>query len=412
MTEHRGKPLEGVKVLDLSRMLAAPLAGQILADFGADVVKVEREGVGDDIRYNSDTFLPDPSRDQGRDSSMFLSVNRNKRGITVDLSTEEGQDVVRLLADKSDILIENYKPGTLTKFRLGYETLSQSNSGLIYCSLTAFGSAGKFSRLPGYDPVFQAISGLMSLNGLPDDMPGGGPVRTGINWIDLFGGLQLTIGVLAALHERDVKSGQGQHVEVALMDCAISALAGPLQSYLISGKLPERLGNRAPSAGPVGLFPCSDGAIFISVGNDGQFAALCRALGRPELAKDDKYALLQNRARHKPELEQVVKQLTQSLPRRELETKLSLAGIPVGVYNDLGQAMRDPHVIDRDMVVPLEHTLKADLKMVGNPVQFSETPVTYDRSSPLLGEHTDEVLGDVLGMSPQEIASLRERNIV
>ena len=404
-------PLSHIRVLDLSRVLAGPWAGQNLADLGAEVIKVERPGQGDDTRRWGPPYLKDAA---GRDTSepaYYLSCNRGKKSIVLDLATPEGQRLVRELAAKCDILLENYKVGGLARFGLGYDDLEASHPHLIYCSITGFGQTGPCRERAGYDLIAQGMGGLMSITGEPDGAPGGGPKRVGVAIADLFSGMYATIAVLAALARRE-RTGRGQHIDLALLDCQVAMLANQAMNYLTSGRPPPRMGNAHPNVVPYQPFATADGEIIVAVGNDTQFAGLCAAIGRPELADDPDFATNAARIRNRERLLPMIAEQLKARTNREWQDALEAVGVPCGPINALDEVFADPQVRARGMRFELDHPLAGRVPMVASPMRFSETPIEYHAPPPLLGEHTDDVLGELLGLDAGAIARLREGGVI
>ncbi|MCH7888041.1 MAG: CoA transferase [Proteobacteria bacterium] len=404
-------PLSHIRVLDLSRVLAGPWAGQNLADLGAEVIKVERPGQGDDTRRWGPPYLKDAA---GRDTSepaYYLSCNRGKKSIVLDLATPEGQRLARELAAKCDILIENYKVGGLARFGLGYDDLEASHPHLIYCSITGFGQTGPCRERAGYDLIAQGMGGLMSITGEPDGAPGGGPKRVGVAIADLFSGMYATIAVLAALARRE-RTGRGQHIDLALLDCQVAMLANQAMNYLTSGRPPPRMGNAHPNVVPYQPFATADGQIIVAVGNDTQFAGLCAVIGRPELADDPDFATNAARIRNRERLLPMIAEQIKARTNREWQDALEAVGVPCGPINALDEVFADPQVRARGMRFELDHPLAGRVPMVASPMRFSETPIEYHAPPPLLGEHTDDVLGELLGLDAGEIARLREGGVI
>ena len=404
-------PLSHIRVLDLSRVLAGPWAGQNLADLGAEVIKVERPGQGDDTRRWGPPYLKDAA---GRDTSepaYYLSCNRGKKSIVLDLATPEGQRLARELAAKCDILIENYKVGGLARFGLGYDDLEASHPHLIYCSITGFGQTGPCRERAGYDLIAQGMGGLMSITGEPDGAPGGGPKRVGVAIADLFSGMYATIAVLAALARRE-RTGRGQHIDLALLDCQVAMLANQAMNYLTSGRPPPRMGNAHPNVVPYQPFATADGQIIVAVGNDTQFAGLCAVIGRPELADDPDFATNAARIRNRERLLPMIAEQIKARTNREWQDALEAVGVPCGPINALDEVFADPQVRARGMRFELDHPLAGRVPMVASPMRFSETPIEYRAPPPLLGEHTDDVLGELLGLDAGEIARLREGGVI
>ncbi|BEV72247.1 MULTISPECIES: CaiB/BaiF CoA-transferase family protein [unclassified Paludibacterium] len=393
--------LEGIKVLDLSRVLAGPWAGQLLADLGADVIKIERPGTGDDTRQWAPPALEDGT------AAYFLCTNRGKRSLTVDIATAEGQEIVRRLACDADVLLENYKVGGLAKYGLDYASLSQLNPRLVYCSITGFGQDGPYSELPGYDYILQGMSGLMSITGPAD----GEPHKVGVAVTDVFTGLYAANAVTAALLARE-RSGQGQYIDMALFDCAVAMLANVNSNWLVGGKVPPRLGNAHANIVPYQVFACGDGGHFIlACGNDRQFAALCQLLGHAEWASDERFASNPQRVRHRDVL---IPLLAAEFARRGRDAwlaDLDRIGVPGGPINTIDEAFADPQLKHRGLEIHLRDERGQDVPMVGCPIKLSGTPVSYTRVPPKLGEHTDAILSE-LGYDAVSIAQLRGKGSI
>jgi crotonobetainyl-CoA:carnitine CoA-transferase CaiB-like acyl-CoA transferase len=384
-------PLAGLRVLELARILAGPWAGQILADLGADVIKVERKGAGDDTRGWGPPFVA--AADGGHlGAAYFHATNRGKRSIEVDFESEQGRRIVRKLAARSDVLIENFKVGGLAKFGLDYASLAPDNPRLIYCSVTGFGQTGPYAQRPGYDLMAQGMAGMMGVTGNTD----GEPMRAGVPVSDIFTGVYSTVGVLAALARRE-KTGRGGYVDTALVDTTVGVLSNQALNYLVSGKVPQRMGNAHPNITPYQVFPVADGHIIIASGNDGQFAKLCAVLGEPELAKHEKYIDNKARLTHRAELIGHLCTLTARLRRDELLKKLEAVGVPAGPINDLAQVFSDPQVVHRGMQIERPSAAAVDGKIPGvrTPVTLDGEPMAAERPSPRLGEHTDEILREI-----------------
>jgi crotonobetainyl-CoA:carnitine CoA-transferase CaiB-like acyl-CoA transferase len=403
--------LNGVRVLDLSRVFSGPWAAQMLADFGADVVKVERPGRGDDVRHQG-LRARDAQGQETRETSSFLAMNRGKRSITIDIAQPAGQALVRQLAADSDIVIENFKAGDLARYGLDHVSLRAVNPRLVYCSISGFGQSGPYSHLPGYDPLFQSMSGLMSITGHADGEPGGGPMRVGYSVGDITAGFYAVSAILAALRHRDMVSGEGQHIDLALLDAQVASISHVAMMYLVSGQQPPRLGNASPITCPWQSFDCADGQIVVAVGNDTQFVAFCQVLGLPELPTDERFATNPQRAKHRLLL---VPQLAQALAQqtvRHWHQAFEAAGVPSGPINTFAEVFADPQIVHREMRLDLPHTAAGSVPQVANPVKFSATPVQYHRAPPLLGEHTEEVLGERLALSPEQIAELKRNQVI
>jgi crotonobetainyl-CoA:carnitine CoA-transferase CaiB-like acyl-CoA transferase len=407
-------PLSRVRVLDLSRILAAPFASQVLGDLGAEVIKVERPVAGDDSRSFGPPFLQDEDGRDTRESSFYLAVNRNKKSISVDMSRPEGQDLLRELARHSDVVLENFKVGDLRRYRLDYESLREINPRLVYCSLTGFGQTGPYSSRPGYDTLFQAMSGLMSVTGNPAGTPGGGPMKTGPSLADIMTGQVAVSAILAALYHRDANGGVGQHIDVALLDAMIAANSHYTSQYLVAGQVPVRRGTEGNGGMPSRLFECADGDIVVVAGNDAQYARLCQALGRPELAEDARFVSNVARVTHRRQLAEVFEPLFKARRVEDILADLERVGVPAGPVYDMRQVFEDPQVIARGMAVEIDHPQAKGgrINIAAHPVKYSATPVTQYRAPPRLGEHTDEVLRSVLGLDEVTIEALRQKKVV
>ncbi len=403
-------PLTGIRVLDLTRVLAAPWASQMLGDLGAEIIKVEMPGVGDDSRIYGPAWLPDESGAPGNNSSFYIATNRNKRSITVDFSKPEGQKIICDLARTSDVFMENFIAGAMARAGLDYESLRTINPRLVYCSITGYGQDGPYASRPGYDAVFQAQSGLMSVTGHADDVPGGGPMRIGPSLVDVSTGYNAAIGILAALLGRDRSTGKGQHIDIALLDVAVAMQSHSVQGYLMTGEVPARRGTVGNGGHPARLFPCSDGDIYISAGNQRQHQALCEVLGVPGLAEDPRFKTSPLRFDNRAEWDAVVEPIIAKREKFRLQDSLVAAKVPCSVINDYGDVLADPHVQHRGLLQTIEHrdAPNGRLDVIANPIRFSDTPVELPSTPPHLGEHTDEVLAEIAGYSPDEIARLRE----
>lgn len=404
-------PLAGVVVLDLSRVLAGPWATQILADLGAEVIKVERPGAGDDTRGWGPPFTS-TTEGQPSDAAYYFAANRNKRSITVDMARPEGADLLRELAKKADVVVENFKTGGLAKYGLDYATLKAINPRLVYCSITGFGHDGPDAHSAGYDYMIQAMGGLMSITGQPDGAPGGEPMKAGVAVADLFTGLYASSAVLAALlHAR--ATGQGQSIDLALFDVQAAMLANIACNYFVSGEVPVRLGNGHPNLVPYQPFPTADGALVIAVGNDGQFHALCKALGEPALADDPRFTGNRNRVRNRAELIPLLKGLTVARTTTDWIAVLEPLGVPCGPINTVDKVFEEPQAVHRKLVVEQARAdLAEPVKTVASPFRLSETPVAYRCAPPALGADTEAVLGSVLGLDAARVAALREKGVI
>jgi crotonobetainyl-CoA:carnitine CoA-transferase CaiB-like acyl-CoA transferase len=403
--------LSHLRVLDLSRVLAGPWAGQILADLGAEVIKIERPGNGDDTRAWGPPFLKDPRGENTSEAAYYLSANRNKQSVTIDFTQPEGQKLVRELASKSDIVIENFKVGGLKAYGLDYESLQLENPRLIYCSITGFGQTGPYAKRAGYDFMIQGLGGLMSLTGRPEGEDGAGPVKVGVALTDILTGLYSTSAILAALAHRD-QGGPGQHIDMALLDVQVACLANQAMNYLTTGVSPRRLGNAHPNIVPYQDFPTADGDFILTVGNDNQFRKFAEVAGQPQWASDPRFASNEQRVAHRAELIPLIRQATVFKTTAEWVTALEGAGVPCGPINDVAQVFADPQVQFRGLQVELPHALGGTVPQVASPIRLSATPVEYRRAPPLLGEHTLEVLTGLLGLPDAEVIALRQRGVL
>ncbi|WP_444757357.1 CaiB/BaiF CoA transferase family protein [Pseudomonas sp. A014] len=403
--------LSHLRVLDLSRVLAGPWSGQILADLGADVIKVERPDSGDDTRAWGPPFLRDARGENTSEAAYYLSANRNKRSVTIDFTQPEGQRLVRELAAKSDIVIENFKVGGLASYGLDYERLKAVNPRLIYCSITGFGQTGPYAKRAGYDFMIQGLGGLMSLTGRPEDEQGAGPMKVGVALTDILTGLYSTVAILAALAHRD-QSGDGQYIDMALLDVQVACLANQAMNYLTTGTPPKRLGNAHPNIVPYQDFPTADGDFILTVGNDGQFRKFAEVAGQPQWADDPRFATNKQRVAHRAELIPLIRQATVFKTTAEWVAELERAGVPCGPINDLAQMFQDPQVVARGLKVDVPHPLAGSVPQVASPIRLSETPVEYRRAPPLLGEHTEAVLMDVLGLDAAAVQVLRSAGVL
>ena len=407
--------LSHLKVLDLSRVLAGPWCTQMLADLGADVVKVERPGAGDDTRGWGPPFLKDADDRDTDQATYFTACNRNKRAITLDMAKPEGQALIRQLAAQSDILVENFKVGGLRQYGLDYESLKAVNPRLIYCSVTGFGQDGPYAERAGYDLMIQAMSGLMSITGHADGEPGGGPMRIGVALIDILTGIYACSAILAAIEARHV-SDQGQHIDMALLDVGMAVLANQAAGFLNTGKVPKRQGNTHPSLAPYQTFDTADGAMLLAIGNDGQFARFCEAAGRPEWAVDARFASNSLRVANREALIALMLEVTRTRTTAQWISLLEDKAVPCGPINDMAQAFADAQVqarglIVRQPVVSGTHAQASQIATVASPLRLVDTPTVLHRPPPRLGEHTDEVLAE-LGLDAQAIAGLRQRGVV
>jgi crotonobetainyl-CoA:carnitine CoA-transferase CaiB-like acyl-CoA transferase len=404
-------PLAGIRVLDLSRVLAGPWAGQNLADLGADVIKVERPKVGDDSRAFGPPWVKDKEGRETRDSAYFTSANRGKKSITVNVAKPEGQDLIRALARQCDVLIENYKHGDLARYGLGYDDLKGVNPRLVYCSVTGFGQTGPYRERPGYDFMIQGMGGMMSITGEPDGAPGGGPQRAGVPIADIITGMYASIAICAALASR-AQSGKGQHLDLALLDSQIALLAYQNTNYFSTGKPPGRIGNLHPNIVPYQPFRSSDGEVIVACGNDNLFRKFCETAGCPELAQDPRFATNGKRVENRAELTRMIQEIFGKKSTVEWLALLESAGVPNGPINNIAQVFEEPQVKARGVKIELDHAAAGKLPLVASPMRFSGTALEYRLAPPLLGEHTDEVLRGLLGKSDEEIAQLRAKGVL
>jgi len=408
------QPLTGIRVLDLSRVLAGPWCTQTLADLGADVIKVERpmrDGAGgDDTRGWGPPFLKDREGHDTAEAAYYLGTNRNKRSVTVDIAQPEGQALIRRLAGECDVFIENFKVGDMARYGLDASTLRAQQPRLVYCSVTGFGQTGPYRERAGYDYAVQGIGGLMSVTGERDDLPGGGPQKVGVAVADLFTGMYASVAILAALRHRDA-TGEGQVIDMALLDTQVAMLANLGANYLTTGVAPQRMGNAHQNIVPYQVFETSDGHLILAVGNDGQFTKFCSVAGRPDLAQDPRYAKNADRVRHRDTLVPLLADILKSRKKHDWLSALEAAKVPCGAINDLGEVFADPHVQSRGMTIAVPHPLTDNLRLVASPMKLSATPVQYRRPPPLLGEHTNEVLQE-LGWRADEVEALRNLGVI
>lgn len=403
-------PLSHIKVIEMCRIMAGPSAGQILADLGADVIKIERPVVGDDCRSWGPPFLKDKNGNETKESAYFLSVNRGKRSLTVDLKSTDGQDIIKQLAAQSDIVLENFKVGTMEQYGLSYNNLKEINSKLIYCSVTGFGQTGPRRKQAAYDFMIQAMGGMMSITGERDDKPGGGPQKVGIPIIDLVSGLYAAVGVLSALANRD-KTGMGQYVDIGMLDSQAAILSNQAMNFLISGNPPKRQGNAHPNIQPQDVFSCKDGEIAIAVGNDRQFVKLCEAMGLSELAADNRFSAAENRNRNIEILRPLIAGKFIQDDRKQWVAKLDAVGVPASAINGVPEMFEDEQVKARKIVQYIKHPQAGDMPIVVNPIRLTETPLEYKVPPPLLSEHSVEILRS-LDLTDEEIARLKESGVI
>jgi crotonobetainyl-CoA:carnitine CoA-transferase CaiB-like acyl-CoA transferase len=414
LSNHPGADMPGpfshLRVIDLSRILAAPLAAQNLADLGAEVIKIEKPGKGDDTRVFGPPWMKDEQGHDTRESAYFLAGNRNKKSITVDIAKPEGQAIVRALVARSDILVENYKVGNLARFGLGYEDLKAINPSLIYCSVTGFGQDGPYASRPGYDFVFQGMGGLMSITGERDDEPGGGPQKVGVPIVDYLTGLYASIALCAAIAHRE-RTGEGQYIDCALLDTAVAANVTQAISYFCEDKPPGRLGNAHPQVVPYEVFPTLDGHMILAVANDEQFRRFCCVIERPSLATDPRFATNSGRVVNRTELLPIIREVLATRTKRDWLAALEAVDVACGPINNFKEVFDDPQVQHRGLRVDVPHSLGA-APLVANPMRLSATPVEYRNGPPLLGEHSQQVLADLLGMDERQIAELRAAAVI
>ncbi|WEN14139.1 CaiB/BaiF CoA-transferase family protein [Rhodanobacter sp. AS-Z3] len=404
-------PLDGVKVLDLSRILAGPWATQVLADFGAEVIKVERPQGGDDTRQWGPPWLAGTDGQLTEESAYYLGANRGKRSVAIDFTSERGQDLIRKLCTQCDVLVENYKVGGLAKYGLDYASLKALNPKLVYCSITGFGQTGPYAQRAGYDAAIQAMGGLMSITGEPDGKPGGVPQKVGVAVADLMTGMYAVSAILAALRHAE-KHGEGQHIDLALFDTQVAWLANQAMNYLVGGVVPKRQGTAHPNIVPYQVVPSADGYFMLAVGNDGQFARFCSVLGEPALATDPRYATNAARVAHRDELVAYLEQRLVTRPSADWLAALEQATVPCAPVNTIDQVFDDPQIKARGMQIELPHPVAGSVPGVANPVRFSATPVQYRHAAPELGAHTQDVLQEMLGLDAAALAELDAAGVI
>jgi formyl-CoA transferase len=405
------RALGHIRVLDLSRVLAGPWCSQNLADLGADVIKIERPGLGDDTRAWGPPYAPDAGGRATSEAAYYLSANRGKRSVTVDIASPEGQALLRELVLHCDVVLENFKVGHLKRYGLDYASLKAIKPDLVYCSITGFGQDGPYAHRAGYDFLIQGMGGLMSITGERDGVPGGGPQKAGVAITDLMTGMYATVAVLAALTHRD-RTGEGQHIDMSLLDTQVAMLANVGSNYLNSGKRPQRWGNAHANIVPYQTFACQDGHIIVATGNDGQYQKFVEAGGRPELGRDERFLTNPLRVKNREALVPLLADMMQEKPRDAWIALLESVGVPCGPINNLDEVFDNPQVKARGMEVKLAHPLAGEVRLVRSPMKMSATPASSGQAPPLLGQHTDEVLAEVLGKSDAEIAALRDKKVL
>ena len=405
------RALQHVKVLELSRVLAGPWAAQTLGDLGAEVIKIERPGSGDDTRNWGPPYVTSADGQPTGESAYYMCTNRNKQSVAIDFTRPEGQALVRQLAQQCDVVIENFKTGGLVKYGLDYASLSALNPRLIYCSVTGFGQDGPYAHRAGYDFLIQGMGGLMSITGHPDGAPGGGPMKVGVALTDILTGLYASTAILAALQARE-HTGRGQHIDLALLDVGVACLANQGMNYLYSDRVPQRMGNAHPNTVPYQDFPTADGHMILAVGNDGQFARLCAAIGRPDWAADARYARNPDRLANRAQLIDELRAITVARTTAEWVALLEQHGVPCGPINTVRDVFDDPQVQARGMRISMPHPQAGDVPLVACPIRMSDTPVSYRHAPPQLGQHTDAVLARHLGMSAQDLSTYRANGIL
>ena len=404
-------PLNHLQVLDLSRVLAGPWCGQNLADLGAKVIKVERPGTGDDTREWGPPYLKDEKGQDTAEAAYYLAMNRNKQSITVDISTPEGQEIIRGLATKSDVIIENYKVGQLKKYNLDYESLKKLKPDLIYCSITGFGQTGPYAKRAGYDFIVQGMGGFMSVTGERDDLPGGGPQKAGVAIADVFSGMYATSSILAALLHRD-KTGEGQSIDIALLDVQVAIMANMASNYLSTDTPPKRWGNAHPNIVPYQTFQTSDGWMIVAAGNDGQYRKFVEAGGEAGLATDPRFLTNPQRVKERTTLVPLLSEMTKKKTKEEWIRLLETAGVPCGPINDLAEVFQNEQVIAREIKQTIEHPTAGLVELVASPMRLSKTPATIRSAPPTLGQHTNEILESQLGINQETIRQWRDKKII
>ena len=403
--------LQHVKVLDLSRVLAGPWAAQTLGDLGAEVIKVERPGTGDDTRAWGPPYVTDPQGQPTGESAYYMCTNRNKQSVTVDFTRPEGQQIVRQLAAQCDVLIENFKTGGLAQYGLDYASLSAMNPRLVYCSVTGFGQDGPYAQRAGYDFLIQGMGGLMSVTGRSDGEPGGGPMKVGVALTDILTGLYVSTAILAALQARE-HTGRGQHIDLALLDVGVACLANQGMNFLYGDKVPQRMGNAHPNTVPYQDFPTADGHMILAIGNDGQFARFCHAIGEPGWAQDARFTHNAARLANRAELVERIRAVTVMRTTRDWISLLEQHAVPCGPINTVRDVFEDPQVKARGLQIAMQHPQAGEVPLVASPIRLSDTPVSYRHTPPQLGQHTDEVLTRHLGLTAEALQTFRDNGVL
>jgi crotonobetainyl-CoA:carnitine CoA-transferase CaiB-like acyl-CoA transferase len=405
-------PLDGLKVLDLSRILAGPTCTQLFGDMGAEIIKIERPQKGDDTRFWGPPFLKDENGEDTSESAYYLCTNRNKNSVAVDLTKEEGQAIIKELASHCDILVENFKAGDLARYGLSYDELAIINPKLIYCSITGFGMTGPYAKRPGYDFLIQGMGGIMSLTGKPDEQDGE-PMKCGVGIADVMCGMYASVAILAALNARHT-SGKGQHLDISLLDCQVAWLINQGAGYLVSGEVPPRRGNEHPTIVPYSTFPASDQSFIIAAGNDAQFARMCEVIGAEDLAENPKFQKNTDRVLNRNELIPLINEYTKKQTADHWLNEMEKAGVPCGPVNDLAQTFADPQIKHREMAITMPHRNNPDegVTLIGNPLNFSDTPIQYKKAPPVRAEDTRKILSKHLGLSEEKLNELEANGII
>ena len=407
--DHTTGPLSGLRVFDMTRVLAGPTCTQILGDLGADVIKIERPGRGDDSRGMGPPYLTDAQGKDTAESAYFLSVNRNKRSVTLNLTTEEGQELARRMIGKCDVVVENFRTGALAQYGLAYDQIREAYPALVYCSVTGFGQTGPYAERGGYDYLVQGMGGIMSVTG----EPGGAPTKVGVGVSDIITGMYAAIAIQAALRHRDL-TGEGQHIDMALLDSQVAWLSYVGENYLVSGKMPQRLGSQHPNIMPYQVFRASDGLMVLAVGNDAQFTRFCEFAGCPDLAADERYTTNAGRVKNRDGLTPVLADIIASKSIAHWVEGLVGVNVPCSPINTIDQVFADPQVVAREMKInmPHPHLSGETMDLIASPLRFSRSPVSYRQAPPQLGEHTAEVLEELLEMDEKKMAALREKGVI